>query len=260
MNELLSDGETSLLGEVGEPDAEGIAEAELAGRKVKLRVREAEPRSGEAPTPVPGQFHPVQPVREWPEAFITPSSQEGQAGLLGVTALGDRLVLSGAPDMQPLGEAIHTFLAAEAGQPAEEREAFAAQVLARWGVTGCVQPKALVAAGERLRAWAGQFNGAKWHREWPVFLKQANGSVLRGAADLVLETTDAWVLVDHKSFPGTREAAEARAQTHGGQLRAYAGALQAVASKPVRGFIHLPVTGQMVELSLTSAQAREGEA
>jgi ATP-dependent exoDNAse (exonuclease V) beta subunit len=145
---------------------------------------------------------------------------------------------------------VHTYLAAALG-PSGGNEQLAEEVLTRWGVTGCLRAKDLVAAAERLRTWAdAQFPGARWHRELPLFLRQPDGSVLRGAADLVLETEAEWILVDHKSFPGTREQAEGRALGHAGQLRAYAEALRAVANKGVRGFIHLPVTGQMVEVGL----------
>jgi ATP-dependent exoDNAse (exonuclease V) beta subunit len=266
MNALLSEGESPLLGELGEVDADGMAEVTMAGRKVRIRVREAEPREGEAHEPVPGAFYPEKPAREWPPAFTRPS--DVGAGFrprpnpsdvasppepLHATILEDRLPLSGVPDMNRLGEAVHTYLAAALG-PAGGDEQLAEEVLSRWGVTGCLRAKDLAAAAERLRTWADdQFPGAKWHRELPLFLRQPEGSVLRGAADLVLETESEWILVDHKSFPGTREQAEARALGHAGQLRAYAEALRADADKRVRGFIHLPVTGQMVEVGLELA-------
>jgi len=76
-----------------------------------------------------------------------------------------------------------------------------------------------------------------------------DGSVVRGKADLVLDTSDGIVVIDHKSFPGTIKQAEQRAATHPGQLGAYARALKAATGKLVsHTFIHLPVAGAVVEV------------
>ena len=249
MNALLVEGEAPLLGEFGEADAAGMAGLEIAGQSVPVRLREAEPKPGEPRTKVPGTYFPIAPAREWPPAFRNPSAQEGAAMVVGVSTLGERLAISSAPEMERLGEAVHTFLAGALGGSADPTQ-LADEVLARWGVRGCLQPAELVEAAERLKRWGAQFEGARWHREWPLWRRQPDGSVLRGTADLVLETENVWLVIDHKSFPGTREDAQARAARFGGQLAAYAEALRAHADKPVRGFIHLPITGQLVELAL----------
>jgi ATP-dependent exoDNAse (exonuclease V) beta subunit len=78
---------------------------------------------------------------------------------------------------------------------------------------------------------------------------RADGGVLRGVADLVLERDDGFWLVDHKSFPGNEANGVEKAKTFAGQLEAYAGALAAAWGKPCRGkFIHLVTLGRVVEL------------
>ena len=88
---------------------------------------------------------------------------------------------------------------------------------------------------------------ATWHRELPVRRRLPDGSVLSGTADLVLETPEGLVVVDHKSYPGSTAEALARAAKHAGQLAAYAETVAEAWGKPVLGtFIHLPVGGIVV--------------
>jgi len=106
--------------------------------------------------------------------------------------------------------------------------------------------------GESLRRWAeARAPGATWHREWPLHSTQPDGTVLRGIADLVLETPEGLLLIDHKSFPGAVAEALERAAGHAGQLAAYARALKAATGHAVLGcFIHLPLSGMLVPVEL----------
>ena len=95
-------------------------------------------------------------------------------------------------------------------------------------------------------------------REWPVLRRLPEGTVLRCVADLVLDTEEGLVLFDHKSFPGNREQAAERAAEYAGQLAAYGNALTQATGKPiVDAFIHLPVSGLVVPVSL-GLDAHEG--
>lgn len=74
-----------------------------------------------------------------------------------------------------------------------------------------------------------------------------------GTADLVLHTPPGFILIDHKSFPGTLESARERAATYSGQLAAYARAIERATREPVLStWIHLPLLGAVVALSLVA--------
>ena len=67
--------------------------------------------------------------------------------------------------------------------------------------------------------------------------------------DVLLETPEGWVIVDHKSSPRPRAEWVEEALAYSGQLRAYARALDA-AGRPVAGcWIHFAVGGGMVQVS-----------
>ena len=125
-------------------------------------------------------------------------------------------------------------------------------MLERFEVAGAVEAAQLPGASDRLAQWIeSTWPGATWRREWPLLHRLPDGTVLRGVADLVLETDTGLVLLDHKSFPGSRAQASARAGEYAGQLAAYVGALEAATGKTVLGaYIHLPVSGLVVAVGL----------
>jgi ATP-dependent helicase/nuclease subunit A len=159
-------------------------------------------------------------------------------------------MISGQPEMNALGMALHEFLAAD--RPvfsSEARVELAIRCLANRQVSGALRPEDLLEASARLNRWVAQVApGARWHRELPVTLRQADGAVVRGTADLVLELEDGFHVVDHKAYPGAEF--EKRAAGHAGQLNAYAAALEAAWGKRCAGtWIHLPNLGHVVHVT-----------
>lgn len=211
----------------------------------------------------PGLGPPLREPRAWPPAVVRPSDLAREGRLGEPVRIGGRSPLSGEPDMEALGQAVHGFLAADRPEwTAERRVEVARGLLKLWGVASAVPVEALVGMGAALRAWAETHApGAVWRREWPLMQRLAGGTLLKGMADLVLKTADALYLVDHKSFPGALPEALERAAGHAGQLAAYASALTEATGKPVKGaFIHLPITGVVVPVSWQEATGREAAA
>ncbi|MBL4844683.1 MAG: UvrD-helicase domain-containing protein [Planctomycetes bacterium] len=244
LKRLASSAGTPLLSEPGKETTWGQT-------TLPVVLREGVVTQAQAREPEPGAGYLAAGPADHPAALITPSAAQasGQAGAL--ERLGSRLRLSGNPDMQALGQAVHGFLAAD--RPEFERElrlAIAERLLARWGVRGSLPAEDLLTASERLGSWVGErWPKARWRRELPVALRREGGSLLRGIADLVLEGAGELVLVDHKSFPGTEAQALERAQGYAGQLAAYAETLGAAIGKPTSAcWIHLPLLGLMVPI------------
>jgi ATP-dependent exoDNAse (exonuclease V) beta subunit len=73
-----------------------------------------------------------------------------------------------------------------------------------------------------------------------------------GTIDLLLDTHDGYVLIDHKTFPGASAGAwRKKTLEFLPQLAAYIAALRMVPEARVIGcWVHLPVGGGMVELSV----------
>jgi len=248
-----------------DPVAGTPADAIWAGVPVDVRVRM------DAPSPMvervlePGSVLPSAGPREYPPAVVSPSKLGGGAGAGGdkpsgaqrvrePERIGERLVVAGNPDFIALGEAVHGFLAADRqmadGSQPGPREQLAQAQLDRWGVTGAVEASGLVSASDALRSWVNaRWPGAAWRREWPVLRQLEGGSLLRGFADLVLETDDGFVVIDHKSFPGSMDQVRERVGNYAGQLTAYRDVVAAATGKTALGcFVHLPVAGVVCEV------------
>jgi ATP-dependent helicase/nuclease subunit A len=165
--------------------------------------------------------------------------------------LGDRLALSGKPDMAALGEACHRFFAADDPELGPEpRLQLAAANLLKWGAPQLAAAD-LVLAGDRLTAFlSARFPEGQIRREWPVHAAVGE-QVVDGRLDLLVELEAGYIIVDHKSFPGIVETDEERLLAAAGQLSTYARALEIATGKPTLGFwLHQPIAGRALRLEL----------
>ena len=175
---------------------------------------------------------PHLPLRQRP----SDADRDAEAVIVEEVDLGWRLPFVGMVDMKSVGEAVHRFLAAD--DPLRDdfwRVALASRLLEAWGVTG-LDPRHVVEMGTRFRAFVDKrWPGAVLRRETPVVHRMGDRT-LSGRLDVVIEASDAVVVIDHKSFPGPRALWLDQARKHAGQLRVYGEALSASlpAPKPVR--------------------------
>jgi ATP-dependent exoDNAse (exonuclease V) beta subunit len=225
-----------------------------AGEVVAIDTIPSQPAEPAHLPPVAG-FTPIaRPRHPRPRARASPSAMPPVPSAIGeVARLGPRLLLRGSPDMEAVGHAVHGFLAADRpGLDPGERASIATDLLHRFGVVDALAAVDVVAVADRFHAWLeARYPGARLHRECPVLHRTGDETVVAGTADLVVRIGDAAIVIDHKSFPGTPEAAVARAQTHSGQLAAYAAAITAaVPGVRVATWIHCPIVGVAVEIEL----------
>ena len=232
-----------------EPDA---GKAAWVGHDLEVPVRRSGPVEPDPGETIPGSWFPPPDVPPpHPPAFVQPSVIEETGMVIAVETIGERIPLHGRPEMDRVGNAVHAFLAADRADLSNaRREEVAARLLDAWDLCSVLSSTDVVKASGALRAWIEErWPGAKWHREWPVARRLENGSMLRGQVDLVLELEGGIVVIDHKTYPGDRDAAKIQAAGYAGQLAAYADAVALATTKPaVARYIHLPVLGQVLEL------------
>ena len=223
-----------------------------AGRPVQVRIRETSPPQEDLRVLEPGSGYDAAGPREYPPA------RGDISGVAGTGALGDVEYLGPAPAIQlpvawnDLGRAVHAFLAVDRPEfSGDERLELAAGALTRWNVQSAIRAEALIVASEVFRAWAeARWPTARWHREWPVRLRQASGTELIGYADMVVMDAESFVLVDHKCLEGTRNEALAKCADYAGQIWGYAEAIAAATGKRAAGcVIHLVSQGIVVAVS-----------
>ena len=101
-------------------------------------------------------------------------------------------------------------------------------------------------AQELFRWIETNYPGAVIHREVPLRMTE-NGKVYSGIADMLVETHEGYILIDHKTYQGTDIMGHSWKYYH--QLSAYEKMVNCHAEKKVTGiFLFYPVSGILVEL------------
>ena len=213
--------------------------------------REGSPDVVEATVPSPEPALPEHEPQEHVPACRLPSAQKQRGPTGQPTVLGERIAISGVPKWDDLGNAVHGFLAADrADLSAEQRRLIGERLLEAWSVVGAFTADDVIAMADRLWKWVNdQWPDARHHREWPLAMRAEDGSRWIGTADLVLDVGDRFVLIDHKTFPGSPDQAKETAEGYWGQLDAYRRMLEAATGKPVvEVYVHFPVLAVAVPL------------
>jgi len=91
--------------------------------------------------------------------------------------------------------------------------------------------------------------GALWHVEAPVTATRSEGGQWEGTIDLLLETDEAFAVIDHKSSDWGESGWTEKAEEYSGQLLTYVHVMDTHHGKALRrACIHLPLAGGMVEV------------
>lgn len=193
---------------------------------------------------------PGEPREDLVKRTLSPSTAEpvvdAHAG--EVVEIGERIALDGVKDITALGEAVHSIVAAEINAPDDDAGTRAARILGEWGFKGAVEPAAALGAARGFIAWATEkFEPITWHVEHPVTQVLETGQVVQGFIDVLLETNDGWVIVDHKATPRPRAEWKEIAVGYSGQLRRYKDSVEAITGRSVAGtWIYFAVGGGAV--------------
>ncbi|MFF2031111.1 UvrD-helicase domain-containing protein [Arthrobacter sp. NPDC058192] len=202
------------------------------------------PRFTDVPVELPGNVRP-------PARFAASSlgSAGHKASISAVAELGLRLAEHGADDWGAVGSAVHAYLGTQfSALDQTERKNLAERIVTRWQVEARIDASLLLTAGERFEAYLdAEFPGWARHREAAIGWRPDN-QVMEGWIDLLLEGTDGFVLVDHKTYPGNDPEGHVR-EKYLGQMAAYRDAVLAATGKPVlKTLIHFPALGRVYEV------------
>lgn len=189
-------------------------------------------------------------------AKLNPSSMELQDDVtvsIGKPVVtGKMLQLVGKPSYEYLGKALHGFIAVDiAGKkPLEERISQLEGLLARHGVNGALLTADLLGNCDGFYKFIDGLKPTRILTEWPMQMKIGD-QLMIGTADMLLDSPDGWIVVDHKSYPGPQSLWTKEAEGYAGQLKAYSDALKLATGRPVVGtYINFVIGGGMVELKV----------
>ena len=180
-------------------------------------------------------------------ARVSPSSIAplATARIGEIIELGERLEITGKYDPATLGSALHAVIATTIlGQNATHR------VLRDHDMHNTISVEAADESAKRLiDRLDEQFTPLHYYTEFPLYYTTDDGQVVSGWIDLLVETPEGFVLIDHKASPRARSDWEEIALGYSGQLEAYAEGINRAMDKPVIArYIHFAVTGGLVEV------------
>lgn len=239
------------------PGSDGVTQPEAddvtwAGVPVRLKRREAMPAEMEAGQPGPEPMLPEGTPMEYPPAVVYPSKAVAVEASAGEpVVLGDPVRIGPVDAWDRLGNAVHGFFAADRrSYPPELRTTIAGRLLEGWEVARAIPPADLVGMADRLWSWIETaWPDSRILRELPLAATTEGGGTMSGTADLVVDAGDSLVLIDHKTFPGSRSQASVEVMKYAGQLSAYRGMLEAATGRRVAScHIHCPVSGMVLPL------------
>jgi ATP-dependent helicase/nuclease subunit A len=228
--------------------------AKWAGKLIPVQSRSLFPVDPETRSVSPGKDYPLpEKIQTHPPARLSPSSMEERGEVIRMDQIGERIPISGNPDMDVVGNAFHAFFAADRPEfDNRHRLDLATGIIKRWKISGAIDPSGLVQCADNLASWAKQKHPqAVWRREWPLSRRLPEGTIVSGFCDLVIEDRDQFAIVDHKTFAGKRKEAARKASEFSGQLKAYSALLQnRNEGASVSCYIHYPIIGVMVEIDV----------
>jgi hypothetical protein len=199
-------------------------------------------RAAFAPRRLPARPPLAAPLRE----RTTPSEAGAvdDAEIAETAELGDRIPIFGS-DMRLIGTALHAVIAAELVNPDRaDGLALTRALLEGYGVATYVGAEHALGAARRFRDWIERrFAPKRVFAEYPIVHRRADGRVVNGWIDVLLETEHGWIVVDHKSSPRPRVEWRDELCEYAGQLDAYREALEAAGKKVESCWIHLPIGG-----------------
>ena len=185
-----------------------------------------------------------------PPFRVSPSSMEGTevGAVVGQEVrTGDGMGVATFSRASELGDCVHAYMAVSVPGKDESRQ-LAERVVGQWKLSAEVDADRLVLAAKGLRAFIDdRWPGAVVHAEVPMSIVLPTGEVSEGFIDMLLETANGYVVIDHKMVRSFD--AEKLRTDYGVQLQCYAMAVEkATGKKVLQTFLHLPNQGVCLEL------------
>ncbi len=159
--------------------------------------------------------------------------------------LGERLPVQGKYDTTIMGSALHAVIASKlSGSESTQR------ILEDHGMTKAITVGAANQSADRLVGLLqARFKPVQVFSEHPISYISDTGQVVSGWIDMLVETADGYILIDHKASPRERGHWQENALGYSGQLKAYADGIVKITNKPVLStWIHFALTGGLVEV------------
>lgn len=166
-----------------------------------------------------------------------------------IATIGEPIQLTGSPNLAQVGMAIHACIAAAVSDKANLSESVVRMLIESNGVAGSIEPGKLIDQVRKFFEWCDKrYGNARMLAEHPVEMVMENGQWVVGQIDLLIDTPDGWVLIDHKASMKPEETYPDLVMTYSGQLNMYNSALRAGQSIVREIWLYIPIQGKAIQL------------
>lgn len=184
---------------------------------------------------------------------VSPSLEKAELDALvaEMVPYAGELELRGRREPVETGIAVHAVLAFGLTQKPGACDAAAVErILRGYAMPDLCGPEAFAQQlGSFRRKLQERWPDKRLTVETPVEQLLPGGQVLKGQIDLLLDTGNGWVIIDHKITETAPDGLEAKAMEYTGQLFAYRNALEEVTNRPVEScWINFFAAGTLVRL------------
>ena len=235
-------------------EADWLMDDELilpSGQKIRSESKECTADDFDVPGSNSSERRWYQPgeVANYPRAYISPSSADPVDCEVGnPIQYGERLTLPVNADMQQVGDALHQIIAVdfvnrEQGTLASllterGRIEIIKRILKGADLGGLMSAEAIAS---NLDKWADylrtNYKVIKHQVELPVHYLNADNQQTQGWIDMLLETEQGYLLIDHKSSPRPMSEWRAVVESYSGQLECYQAVLGYECQKMTHFFV-----------------------
>ncbi|MBQ3454210.1 MAG: PD-(D/E)XK nuclease family protein, partial [Thermoguttaceae bacterium] len=158
-----------------------------------------------------------------------------------------------------LGNAFHQYFELH---PKDNRLTIARDYLKAWD---CLEEDGLDSCAEVLEShekalydWIKKYCDGQVLCEVPITLTNSEGQRYQGSIDMLIETDEGYVIIDHKTHYKKDDKPETYAAKQWAQLNIYRQAVEKATGKKVAGtYIHLPMYGMICEVNAGDAKTEE---
>lgn len=186
----------------------------------------------------------------YPRLMFNPSQAQAAAACIVQTdTVGVPLAVGPSAERSAVGTLVHAVFASAISQGRAATAERVNDLIRQHGLESALTGEGVARFAEDLLAWLRRrWPGSSATAEVPIDVRMPDGRICRGQIDLLVQTTDRCVIIDHKTGFGSRSKGAEAFDGYFGQLSAYAVALQQ-GSKPVETWVLMPETGTAVHLA-----------
>ncbi len=198
-------------------------------------------------------WFPVKPAPKRLPLIANPSAAEPvPCHVAEIATIGKPVLPTGSPNLGQLGSAVHNVIAASVSDRRNLNNSLIEDMLKANEVFGKIDATGLIDQITTFFDWCEKrFGKAQMLAEHPIEMVMENGQWVVGQIDLLIDTPDGWILIDHKASMKQEDSFPELANGYSGQLSLYRQAVESASErKVIESWLYLPVSGKAIRVEI----------